>query len=291
MNFITSIKTCFVKYTDFSGRATRSEFWYFCLFSTLLGQCSTVIDAAIVGESYWSYDEYFGPACIIYLLIILIPDLAVTARRLHDINRSGWWMLLIFTGIGVIVLIYWHCRTSEEGSNSYGEDPVKEFGEGVRKDTSKWIQFGLIPIATSLVILGVWFFVPDSSETILDDKVYKGAELPEWHKNTLLEHGIITTDDKILFFESHGVFSILEGGKLVTNNRLVTYSEEEDGSIELSEMLLDNIEKIEVLEDKEDELNTYKVIGNENSDWEYITLIMSNEAGGDQDFISALTDR
>ena len=291
MDFITSIKTCFVKYTDFSGRATRSEYWYFSLFVVILSECSIVLDATIAGESYWSYDEVFGPAITILTFLTLIPSFSVAARRLHDINKSGWWVLIIFTVIGIIVLIYWYCQASEEGSNSYGEDPVKEFGEGVRKDTSKWIQFGLIPIATSLVILGAVMLVLDSNETILDDKVYKGAELPEWHRNTLLEHGIITTDDRILFFESHGVFSILEGGKLVTNNRLVTYSEEEDGSIELSEMLLDNIEKIEVLEDKEDELNTYKVIGNENSDWEYITLIMSNEAGGDQDFISALTDR
>lgn len=291
MNFTTSIKRCFEKYTDFSGRATRSEFWYFSLFILLLGQCSIVIDAAIAGESFWSHDEYFGPSYIIYLLITLIPSLAVTARRLHDNNRSGWWMLLTFIGIGIFILPYWLCQTSEKDSNSYGEDPTNEFGEGVRRDTPKWILHWLIPMTTALVIIAVVDSILLSNKIILDSKVYKGAELPQWHLNTLLEHGIITTDDRILFFESHGAFSILESGNFVTNNKLVSYTEE-DGSIEVFEMLLDNIEEIDIVEDKsEDEYNIYKVIGNENSNWEYIRILLSTDEGGDLDFIGALSNK
>jgi len=158
MNFTTSIKTCFEKYTDFSGRATRSEFWSFSLFILLVAECLKVVDATIAGESYWSYDVIFGPAATIFTLLVLIPSFSVSVRRLHDINKSGWWVLINFTVIGIIVLIYWGCQTSEEGSNSYGEDPVNEFGEGVRKDLSKWILLWLIPIAISLASFGFVFF-------------------------------------------------------------------------------------------------------------------------------------
>ena len=89
MNFITAIKLCFIKYAQFSGRASRSEFWFFVLFGILGSWIAIIIDTMILNYS-WEKD---GPVYLIFQIIILIPSIAVGARRLHDLNKSGWWQL------------------------------------------------------------------------------------------------------------------------------------------------------------------------------------------------------
>lgn len=120
MNFIESIKTCFVKYTTFSGRAVRSEYWNFALFLIILSFVCGYIDSLIAGVSYWEYMDWWGPASVIYTITTTIPAIAVGVRRLHDINKSGWWLLLSFTIIGLIPLLYWACKKSDEGDNKFG---------------------------------------------------------------------------------------------------------------------------------------------------------------------------
>ena len=110
MDFGTSIITCFSKYAVFSGRASRSEFWYFFLFGTMGSSVTLVIDSMILGFSIDSY----GPINSIFIIITFLPYLSVGARRLHDINRSGWWQLISLTGIGMILLIVWW---STDGKN------------------------------------------------------------------------------------------------------------------------------------------------------------------------------
>ena len=111
MDFSTSIKTCFSKYAVFSGRASRSEFWYFFLFGSIGGAVTLVIDSMIFG---FAIDDSFGPTHAIFTIITFLPYLSVGARRLHDINRSGWWQLISLTGFGVILLIVWWAM---EGKN------------------------------------------------------------------------------------------------------------------------------------------------------------------------------
>lgn len=89
-----AIVVCLKKYLDFKGRASRSEFWWFYLFNVLVNIVAIVL-MAVTGI------EAFGAASYAFFL----PSLAVGARRLHDINRSGWWQLLSF-GFGIFVLIY-----------------------------------------------------------------------------------------------------------------------------------------------------------------------------------------
>jgi len=79
MPIVDAVKACFAKYTDFNGRATRSEYWWFCL-AVLLGSAVTL---TIAGRLY-----------VLFSLVTLLPMIAVGARRLHDTNRSGWWQLL-----------------------------------------------------------------------------------------------------------------------------------------------------------------------------------------------------
>lgn len=93
MTFQESIKTCFSKYANFSGRADRTEYWWFELFLLLL-----MVGAGMVN----------GTLSNLISLGVLLPSFAVGARRLHDVNKSGWWQLLYFVPIiGWIVLIYW----------------------------------------------------------------------------------------------------------------------------------------------------------------------------------------
>ena len=90
--FPSAFATCLRKYVDFSGRARRSEFWWYRLGVVLI-----LAVAAIATRGSALTD--------LITLAFMLPDLAVFARRLHDINRSGWWILLAFTGFGLISLI------------------------------------------------------------------------------------------------------------------------------------------------------------------------------------------
>ena len=117
MDFQTSIKTCFNKYAAFSGRASRSEFWFFVLFGLLGGIVSAIIDTMILGYSV----EVNGPINSIFSVALLLPSISVAARRLHDLDKSGWWQLLWFTGIGGILLIIWHATEGTNKNNSHGK--------------------------------------------------------------------------------------------------------------------------------------------------------------------------
>ena len=120
MDFQTSIKTCFNKYAVFSGRALRSEFWWFVLFVSLGSIVVTIIDIMILGYSIESY----GPVNIIFSVVLILPGIAVTARRLHDVNRSGWWQLIELTIIGILLILVWNVTEGEKKKNKYGP-PIK----------------------------------------------------------------------------------------------------------------------------------------------------------------------
>lgn len=110
---------CLKNYVNFSGRARRKEYWYFYLFQILIGLI-LVISLAIIGVSDAGIDAISG----LLSLFFLLPSLAVGARRLHDVNRSGWWMLLALTIIGLIPLLIWAVSETKPESNQWGE-PAK----------------------------------------------------------------------------------------------------------------------------------------------------------------------
>lgn len=119
MSFPDAVKICFNKYAEFNGRARRSEFWWWALFTFLLGIVASIIDA-ILGTTNSSGS---GLIASIANLAVLLPSLAVGARRLHDTGRSGWWQLLwIAICIGWIILIIWYVQDSQ-GDNKYGASP------------------------------------------------------------------------------------------------------------------------------------------------------------------------
>ena len=117
VSFPNAIKFGFQRYFDFSGRSTRAEFWWWLLFAAIANFILTIVDniaGMMITPTLGILGALFG-------LVVLIPGIAITFRRLHDINRSAWWILLhLGFGIGSIVLIVWHCRRGDEGENKYG---------------------------------------------------------------------------------------------------------------------------------------------------------------------------
>lgn len=120
MNMIEAVKVCFSKYVTFSGRARRAEYWWFTLFLVIISVVLVGIDIAVMGANYT-----FGIADL-WSLVTILPSLAVTSRRLHDTDRSAWWMLLFLIPlIGAIILIVWLATKGTAGSNRFGEDPLR----------------------------------------------------------------------------------------------------------------------------------------------------------------------
>ena len=119
MLFSESISHCFSNYANFKGRASRSEFWWFNLFVLGLEFAANLWDAALGDTSGW------GVAYVLVLLGTTIPVLAVGARRLHDLNKSGWLQLLAITIIGLIPLIIWWATASENNRSYSSKRKVK----------------------------------------------------------------------------------------------------------------------------------------------------------------------
>ena len=101
----SAISSCFTKYATFSGRATRSEFWFFYLFYMIIYIVGAIV-GAVVGSQFVMY---------LFMLPLFIPFLAAAVRRMHDVGRSGWFYLV---PIYNIILL---CSASSPGSNKYGE--------------------------------------------------------------------------------------------------------------------------------------------------------------------------
>ena len=116
MSFSDAIKTVFSQYATFSGRARRSEYWWFYLFAVIAYIIAAGLDMIVFGGR--------GAFEVILWLAIILPVLAVSVRRLHDTGRSGWWLLLSFIPlVGTIILIVWYCGEGTSGPNRFGEDP------------------------------------------------------------------------------------------------------------------------------------------------------------------------
>ena len=108
MNIVEATKLFFTRYTDFNGRSRRSEYWWSSLSISIIGAIVSVI---------------LGDLAFIWSLAILVPSIAVSVRRLHDVGKSGWWYLIgLVPLVGFILLLIWNCTDSTE-DNQWGTNP------------------------------------------------------------------------------------------------------------------------------------------------------------------------
>ena len=111
MDFKTSITTCLKeKYCTFTGRASRSEYWYFFLLNFLVQLVLTIVLAPMLA----------GSIMLVYSLAVIVPGIAVAIRRMHDVDKSGWWLLLTLVPLANFYIIYLVIIKGTEGENRFG---------------------------------------------------------------------------------------------------------------------------------------------------------------------------
>ena len=133
MSFTESIRTCFTKYVDFTGRARRSEYWWFVLLDSLVS--SALGSLAQAGDG----SALFSSLSRIWSLALFLPLLAVGIRRLHDIGQSGWYCLWgLLPIVGWIILIVYAARPGMSGPNQYGPDPKDPYADSFRDERPPW---------------------------------------------------------------------------------------------------------------------------------------------------------
>jgi uncharacterized membrane protein YhaH (DUF805 family) len=115
LGFTGAITAALAKYTDIQGRASRREYWYFTLFLVVASLTTLGMDLGI-----WR-SMTFTPFNAMFAFLTIIPGLAVSIRRLHDIGRSGWWLLIVGVPLaGAVMFVYWACLPGDQASNQYG---------------------------------------------------------------------------------------------------------------------------------------------------------------------------
>ncbi|GMG83306.1 hypothetical protein LNKW23_25190 [Paralimibaculum aggregatum] len=143
MDFAGAVSTCFAKYATFSGRASRPEFWYFVLFIVLVSIALMILDRWFFAVPYGEN----GPLGAVFNIAILLPNLAVSWRRLHDTGRSGLWNFLPLAGapvmilagvggapalaylgfgigaVGLVTVLVWYASRGEDRPNAFGPPP------------------------------------------------------------------------------------------------------------------------------------------------------------------------
>lgn len=127
MGFTQAISSGLSQYATFSGRASRSEYWWWVAFTVLANIVASILDTALFGAlSLITFGEIdaLTPISALVGLALLIPSIAVGARRFHDMDRTGWWLLIGLTGIGAIIIFFWFMVRGTVGPNRYGQDPL-----------------------------------------------------------------------------------------------------------------------------------------------------------------------
>ena len=130
MKMMDAVKHVFNNFAVFSGRARRSEYWYFILFNMLVTAVMSVFGKRTSAEFAGQIITITQNKLLsVYQLVVFIPGLAVTVRRLHDVGRSGWcYLWILFPVAGVIMVLIWLCREGERRANRFGPDPKAPAG-------------------------------------------------------------------------------------------------------------------------------------------------------------------
>ena len=119
MNFTNAIKSYVRRWLDFKTRSSRSEYWWPVLLVAIFEFFSRFAIESSIGL-------YIFIPILIVSILMTIASTAVSVRRLHDLDMSGWWILIAFTIIGILLLVYWYCLSGTPGDNKYGRDPLEK---------------------------------------------------------------------------------------------------------------------------------------------------------------------
>ena len=132
MDPIQAVSSGFRRYVDFQGRSSRSEFWWWVLFATIVSVAADILDNALGTQgSFYNGRVVLGLLGTLVDLGILVPYLAVAVRRLHDRGKSGFWLFIALVPIfGVILLIVWFVMRGNEGTNNYGPHTSTKLDDG-----------------------------------------------------------------------------------------------------------------------------------------------------------------
>jgi uncharacterized membrane protein YhaH (DUF805 family) len=127
MSFGTAISTCFGKFATFRGRASRSEYWWFYFFCLICMVGAYVVDL-LVGTTVADDKGEFAGGLFFWLvfLVLVVPQISAVVRRLHDVDRSGWWYWIALVPLVGIILIVWTCMRGTAGENRFGGDPLAD---------------------------------------------------------------------------------------------------------------------------------------------------------------------
>lgn len=113
------------KYANFSGRARRKEYWWYQLFITLAIAGLSIVDAMMMGPERLMATGGFGPLVGIAALGLILPSIGVSVRRLHDRDKSGWFLLVgLIPLVGGLIMLYWYVQRGTVGENRFGPDPI-----------------------------------------------------------------------------------------------------------------------------------------------------------------------
>lgn len=116
MGLSEAVKSVFSNYATISGRACRSEYWNFYLFYFLVYVGLILVSAVI---------PFLAILSLVFMVVVFIPSITVAIRRLHDLDKSGWWYLIIFIPlVGVVILLIWFITAGTDGPNEFGDDPL-----------------------------------------------------------------------------------------------------------------------------------------------------------------------
>lgn len=140
VSFDEAIQRAFSNYCNFQGRASRSEYWWFCLFNIIIMMPLNIGNTIMTARSMPTYDPYtgyysapepslniFAIIMLLYSLAILLPTLGLIWRRLHDIGKAGgWYFIGLIPIVGIIILLVWFCQQSEPTENRFGPVPNLE---------------------------------------------------------------------------------------------------------------------------------------------------------------------
>ncbi len=121
MNMKQSFISVFSNWNNFSGRACRSEFWYFCLSVFLIALLLTLVEVVL---GIFNEETGYGPLSLLFQIIIIIPSISVTSRRLQDRGISGWWQLSYLIIIGFLVITILCMLPAKEDENKWGRNPL-----------------------------------------------------------------------------------------------------------------------------------------------------------------------